>query len=53
MKKGTSTPNLPMSSRMQMAGGAKEMPKVMPKKGATKKIMSGAAKKAMPSKKGY
>jgi len=51
MKK--STPNLPASSRMQMAGGAKEMPKVATKKGATKKVMAGAAKKAMPSKKGY
>jgi hypothetical protein len=51
MKK--STPNLPMSSRLQAPGGAKEMPKAMPKKGATKKVMSGAAKKAMPSKKGY
>ena len=51
--KGKSTPNLPMSSRMQMPGGAKEMPKVMPKKGATKKVMAGATKKAMPAKKGY
>lgn len=51
MKK--STPNLPMASRLQAPGAAKEMPKVMPKKGATKKVMSGAAKKAMPSKKGY
>ncbi len=51
--KGKSTPSLPMSSRMQMPGGAKEMPKVMPKKGATKKVMAGATKKAMPAKKGY
>jgi hypothetical protein len=48
MKK--STPNLPMASRLQAPGGAKEMPKVMPKKGSKKTM---PAKKAMPSKKGY
>lgn len=48
MKK--STPNLPMSSRMQMAGGAKEMPKAMPKKGGKKAM---PAKKSAPAKKGY
>lgn len=51
--KGKSTPSLPMSSRMQMPGGAKQMPKVTPKKGATSKAMKGASKKAMPAKKGY
>ena len=48
MKK--STPNLPMSSRMQPPGGAKEMPKTMPKKGSKKAM---PAKKAIPAKKGY
>ena len=53
MAKITATPNLPASSRMQMPGGAKQMPKVTPKKGATSKAMKGASKKAMPAKKGY
>lgn len=56
MKKTTSTPNLPMSSRMQMPGGSDKtapMVKKAGKAGATSKMMKGASKKAMPAKKGY
>lgn len=56
MKKSTSTPNLPDSSRMQMPGGSDKTAPMMgakPKKGATKKTMDGATKKGMASKKKY
>jgi hypothetical protein len=59
MKKSASTPNLPMSSRMQMAAGSDKTSSVMAGKGAmkgkgaSKKMMAGASKKAMPAKKGY
>lgn len=52
---GKTTPNLPMSSRMQMpAAAGKAMPKAKPgaSKGTTKKVMAAAAKKGM-AKKGY
>jgi hypothetical protein len=56
MKKTASTPNLPMSSRMQMAAGGDKTPS-MPKKAgktpATNKMTKVASKKAMPAKKGY
>lgn len=47
-----SSPNLPASSRMQMASGGGSMPKgkVAPKKGATKKVMSGAKGAGMKKK---
>ena len=54
------TPNLPGSSRMQMpsGGGGAMASKIketgcMKKGGTTKKVMGGASKKSMPSKKGY
>lgn len=56
MKKTSSTPNLPASSRMQMPGGSDKtasMVKKAGKSGATEKMMKGASKKAMPAKKGY
>lgn len=60
MKKSTAKPNLPMSSRMQMPGGGDKTASMMSEKGgmkgksgATKKMMTGASKKAMPAKKGY
>lgn len=56
MKKTSSTPNLPMSSRLQPPGGSDKTAPIMnakPKKGATKKTMDGAAKKGMASKKKY
>jgi hypothetical protein len=56
MKKTTSTPNLPMSSRLQPPSGSDKTAPMMgskPKKGATKKVMAGAAKKGMASKKKY
>jgi hypothetical protein len=56
MKKTSSTPNLPSSSRMQMAAGGDKMApmaKKAGKAGATTKMMKGASKKAMPAKKGY
>jgi len=56
MKKTSSTPNLPMSSRMQMAAGGDKMApmaKKAGKAGATTKMTKGASKKAMPAKKGY
>jgi hypothetical protein len=56
MKKSASTPNLPASSRMQMPGGSDKTSSVMKKgmkKDVTKKVMTGASKKAMPAKKGY
>lgn len=56
MKKTTSNPNLPMSSRLQPPGGSDKTAPMMgakPKKGATKKTMDGAAKKGMASKKKY
>jgi hypothetical protein len=56
MKKTASTPNLPSSSRMQMAAGGDKMApmaKKAGKAGATTKMMKGASKKSMPAKKGY
>ena len=56
MKKTASTPNLPSSSRMQMAAGGEKMApmaKKAGKAGTTNKMMKGASKKAMPAKKGY
>lgn len=60
MKKTTSTPNLPASSRMQMPGGSDKTASIISEKagmkgksGATKKVMAGAAKKGMASKKKY
>lgn len=53
---GKSTPNLPMSSRMQMpTGGGKATPKakVGASKGTTKKVMATAAKGKGMAKKGY
>jgi hypothetical protein len=53
---GKSTPNLPMSSRMQMpTGGGKAMPKVKTgeSKGTTKKVMATASKGKTMAKKGY
>jgi hypothetical protein len=52
---GKSTPNLPMSSRMQMpASSGKAMPKVKAaaSKGVTKKVMAMASKGKGMAKKG-
>ena len=56
MKKTASTPNLPMSSRLQAPAGGDKMPPMAKKAGktpATNKMTKGASKKAMPAKKGY
>jgi hypothetical protein len=53
---GKSTPNLPMSSRMQMpASAGKAMPKVKAgsSKGTTKKVMATASKGKTMAKKSY
>ena len=55
-----STPNLPASSRMQMASGGGKMDKMVKEtggmkgaKGTTKKVMAAAKGKGMTKKKGY
>jgi hypothetical protein len=59
MKKTSSTPNLPASSRLQPPGGSDKTSTMTDKSamkgksGATKKMMGGATKKGMASKKKY
>lgn len=56
MKKTSSTPNLPMSSRLQPPAGGDKMAPMAKKAGktpATNKMAKGASKKVMPAKKGY